>query len=197
MPHKLMDEVLLLYLQLKLVQMLEYYWPEIEPLCFPKPNAEGLRMVLASIPRQMLDRYKLPAKKLLSLLPEVLKFLPTDRCRRDPRQIANAFAGVPAVGKWRSLRICQADPCNHPVGSRAIRAYIRRKHLELHGRLKADDSLLNFVTALRAYRSKDAKLKAFVPKYLFDSWKQCAADYRALGLDPAEFNAHREAQGGR
>lgn len=179
------------------MQMLEYYWPEIGPLCSPKPNAGGLKGVLESIPNQAQGGYKLPATHLLNHLSKLLEFLSTNRFRRDPRQIANAFAGYLKIGIWRSLKVCQASPCNDHIGPRAIRAYIRRKHPELHGNLTADYSLPNFATALKSYRTKDAKLKAFDARYLYLSWKQCAADYRALGLDPAEFNAHREAHGGR
>ncbi len=171
----------------ELVQMLEYYWPEIEPLCCPNPNAKGLETVLASLTRQMQGRYEFPATQMLKHLSKLLDFLSSDRFRRDPRQIANAFAGFPGIGIWRSLKICQASPCNDAIGGRAIRAYIRRKHPELLGRLSADYSLLNFATAIKSYRNKDARLGAFGTQYLYRSWGQCTANYQSLGVNPIEW----------
>jgi hypothetical protein len=119
----------------RLVEMLEYYWPEIEPMCSPRPNKEGLKRVLESIPGKALGRYDYPAEHLLAHLSNVLEFVSANRFRGDPRQIANAFAGFPNVSVWTSLKLCQASPCNNPIGNRAIRAYLRRKHRELYGSL--------------------------------------------------------------
>jgi hypothetical protein len=180
----------------RLVEMLECYWPEIEPMCLPWPNREGLKRVLESIPGQALGRHDYFAKHLLAHLPHVLRFVVSNRFRRDPRQIANAFAGFPNVSVWRSLKICQAKPCNNPIGSRAIRAYLRRKHPKLHGRLTADYSLTNFATAIRDYRTKDAKLNPFDARYLYKSWLQCLGNYQSLGLDPIDFKSQKTVQGG-
>jgi hypothetical protein len=179
----------------QLVEMLEYYWPEIEPLCSPEPNGKGLKKVLSSITGQMQGRYRFPSIHLLRHLSKVLEFLSTDRFRRDPRQIANAFAGVPKIGVWRSLKICQESPSNRVIGNRAIRSYIRRKHPELHGRLTADYSLPNFAAAMRTYRTQDVKLNAIGAHFLYISWKQCEADYRILGLNPIEFITQKAAHG--
>ena len=156
----------------ELIQMLEFFWPEFEPLCHPKPNETGLKRVLTAILPQMQGRYEFPARNLRKHLPELVKFQFGDRFRCDPRQIANAFAGAPTLSTWRSLKLCQQQPCLAPIGARAIRAYIRRKHPDLHGRLSADDSLVNFVTALRSYQTKDDRLTRLVPQYLHASWKQ-------------------------
>ncbi len=165
----------------RLVEMLEYYWPEIEPMCSPRPNGEGLKRVLESIPGQALGRYEFPAKHLLVHLSQVLEFVLGDRFRGDPRQIANAFAGFPNVSVWTSLKLCQGRPFDNPIGNRAIRAYVRRKHRELHGRLTADYSLTNFATAIRDYRTKDAKLNPFDARYLYTSWQQCLERVSKIG----------------
>lgn len=174
-----------------LVYFLEGYWPEIEPQCIPKPNPSALKVVLHAIKSR---ERKLPANQarhhwavqhLLQFLPQVIQFLSSDRFRRDPRQIANAFAGVPNVGSWRSLKLCQAQPCNHPIGQRAIKAYIRRKHPELYGNLLADESLVNFSRAIRGHRSKDTRLAAFNPQHLHSCWQECVPDSRlAVRLHP-------------
>jgi hypothetical protein len=165
-----------------LVQMLENYWPELEPLCGPKPEPKSLRAVLEAIPSHQTGWYGPAAKQLLKHFDVFVKFLSTDRFRRDPRQIAGALAGVPSIGTWRSLKLCQAVPSNYPIGNRAIKSYLRRRHLELYQRLSADYSLPNFVIALRKYRTKDQKLAAFGAQYLYQSWPACKPNYAALGL---------------
>jgi hypothetical protein len=164
----------------RLVRMLEDFWPEIEPLCTPRPNPDGLRKVLTAIANASAGRDDLAAKHLLKHLPKVVKFLSGDRFRRDPRQIANAFAGSPQVSIWRSLKICQAEPCNDPIGNRAIRAYIRRKHLGLYRDLQADLSLVKFASALKRYRSTDPKLKMYSASTLYRCWKGCSPRYESL-----------------
>jgi hypothetical protein len=160
----------------ELVQMLELYWPEIEPLCWPMPNRQGLEELWQRIARHdeglppSQQRHLWAAQHLLTHLPKVIEFLAGDRFRRDPRQIANAFAGVPNIRTWRSLKLCQASPCNDAIGRRAIRAYIRRKHRKLYERLSTDHSIVNFATALRAYRTRDASIRALSAEYLLGCW---------------------------
>jgi hypothetical protein len=169
-----------------LVQMLECYWPELEPLCWPKPKPHVLKMVLKAIPGQQAGWYAQASDHLVGHIDNLVEFISSDRFRRDPRQVANALAGFPTIGIWRSLKLCQSNPCNHPIGNRAIRAYIRRRHPELFRSLDADYSLPNFASALRAYRTKDQKLSAFGAEYLYQSWKQCKPDYGAIGLNPGQ-----------
>jgi hypothetical protein len=166
----------------QLIQMLESYWPEIEGLCGPSTNETGLKRVLSAVSKQLQGRYHEPAIHLKQNIPALIKFLSSDRFRSDPRQIANALAGVPSITTWRSLKLCQASRSDLPIGDRAIRAYLRRKHPELHGRLMADQSLTNFASALRSYRTNDAALKACTARSLYQSWKQCTADYISLGI---------------
>jgi hypothetical protein len=112
----------------------------------------------------------------LENLADLADFLSGDRFRRDPRQIANAFAGSNTMGVWRSLKRCQAYPSNEPIGQRAIRAYIRRKHARLFARLSADYSLPNFANSLRSYRGKDANVRALTAQALCICWKRCDPD---------------------
>jgi hypothetical protein len=177
----------------QLVQMLEYYWPEIEPLT-RHPNSGALKSVLTAIRKQTGSRYEQPAMHLLRQLPELIKFLLTDRFRRDPRQIANALAGVPLIGIWRSLKVCQANPCNIPIGDRALRTYICRKHPQLYRTLIANDSLPHFASALRDYRTSDAKMRSFTPLSLYHSWKAGVANYPTLGLNSSELSSHERTR---
>ena len=169
-----------------LVQMLESYWPEIEPLCWPRPKPKLLSMVFEAIANQQGSWYAQASKHLVAHIDKLVEFLSTDRFRCDPRQIANAFAGFPAIGIWRSLKLCQSNSCNHHIGNRAIKAYIHRKHPDLFRDLDADYSLINFASALRTFRTKDQKLNAFRADYLYQCWKQSKPNYAAMGINLRE-----------
>jgi hypothetical protein len=166
-----------------MIQMLEAYWPEIEPLCWPKPKPKSLLRVLEKISAQKLSSYSQAAGHLTRHFEPFLKFLASDRFRRDPRQIANALAGVPQVGLWRSLKLSQSRPSKYPIGTRAMRAYIRRKHPVLFRRLAADMDLLNFVSALRSYRTRDRWLTGLNAQYLHQCWRESMPNYRELGIE--------------
>jgi hypothetical protein len=134
----------------RLIQMLEAYWPEIEPLTRPKPKADALEKLLqqiACLENQLSNsqgRHAHAAEHFLKHFQELVKFLLSDRFRHDPRQIANAFAGFPNMGTWRSLKRCQAHPSNEPIGQRAIRAYILRKNPRLYARAFSGSELAKF-----------------------------------------------------
>ncbi len=171
-----------------LVEMLEAYWPELEFLCRPSPNEQELESALHAIAKAQAGHYSHPAKKLIGHLPELVDFLSSDRFRGNPRQIANAFAGFPKIGIWRSLKQCQSRPCNRPIGQRAIKSYISRKHPNLYRELIADYSLPNFARALRAYRSQDRKLDPFRADYLYLCWQSCKPNNFALGASAIELH---------
>lgn len=163
----------------QLVRMLEQYWPEIRPFCI-RPKAAHLKAILSAISKADHGRHELSAKHLLKHLPDVVNFVSGDRFRDDPRQIANAFAGFPQIGIWRSLKLCQANACMDPIGDRAIRAYIRRKHRTLFRYLSEDYSLINFVRALKRYRSTDSKLNMYGAAALYECWNQGIPAYEQL-----------------
>jgi hypothetical protein len=171
---------LLLHDRDAILQMLESYWPEIEPHCCPKPTPDLLKGVLTAIRKRAFDRHRLPASELLKHFQELVTFLSSGRFRSDPRQIANAMAGFPAIGFWRSLKLCQASPSALPIGERAIRAYIRRKHRELFGNLEAELSVSNFADALTSYKSKDPHLAPYGAEYLLQSWHKCKLNYAQI-----------------
>jgi uncharacterized small protein (DUF1192 family) len=166
----------------RMVEMLESFWPEIEPLCTPRPNSVELKRVLKAIGGQMQGRYKDSATHLLRSLPVLVSFLYGDRFRSNPRNIANALAGVPRISTWRSLKICQASSCNLAIGDRAIRAYTLRKHPALHEKLNIARSMASFAGVLKTYSTKDARLKQFSAEALFYAWGQCKADYKRFDL---------------
>jgi hypothetical protein len=53
----------------------------------------------------------------------------------------------------------------------------------LHRRLAADVNILNFVSALRSYRTKDRWLAGLNADYLYMCWQQSMPNCRAVGIE--------------
>jgi len=106
------------------VRFFEQHWPEIEPLCSPRPNARLFRAFLelhgkpnlgqmGGVARQLLDRIEF-WEEFLSI-PKYRK-----RYRENPRILAGALAGVPDIGLWRSLKLCPPRTCEVQMNDRAM-----------------------------------------------------------------------------
>ena len=139
------------------VRFFEQNWPEIEPLCGPKPDIRALRKIFSSFPIQEFGQIGETAQKLLDRIDSLEIFLTAPklraRFRDDPRVLAGALAGVPNVGLWRSLRFCPPRTCKLPINERAMRSYIKRKHPDVHRRLLASTDILHVTAWWKEYRS--------------------------------------------
>ncbi len=96
-----------------LVNMLENYWPEQFPLMSRPSKPKTLREFLIIIAKPNFGMNGEMAKHLLDNFESLIEFLKSNRFRNDPRQIANALAGVPELSFWRSLKLCGASPWHH------------------------------------------------------------------------------------
>jgi hypothetical protein len=165
-----------------LVLMLESYWPELEPLCSSSFDPAGLKTVLEAIEKKSISPYSSAAAHLLKHFDELLWFLKGDRFLHDPRQIANAFAGVPEIGTWRSLKRCAPLHCMVPFEGRALKDYIRRKHRRLFQTLSERENLVGFAAVWTKYRTKDENLTGLTALTLYESWQNCQPRYESIGL---------------
>src|SRR4051812_41076314 len=121
----------------EMIEMLESYWPEIGPFC-NKVNEKLIRTSLELITHSDHREKAKAARHLLQHFHTLLAFLRSNRYRNEPRNIANAVAGVPAVSWWRSLRHCGSKEhrSEKTRNERAIRDYLRRKHPHLYRRFE-------------------------------------------------------------
>ncbi len=146
------------------VRFLEQYWPEIEPLCVPKLNLAKLKVILSSFPVQKFGQVGETANRLLDRLSFIEDSFThpqlSARFRNDPRVLAGALAGVPEVGLWRSLKLCPPRGCNVPMGDRAMRSYLHRKHPALHRALRAGMNITQTMVWLKEYQTRDKLLKS-------------------------------------
>ena len=154
-----------------LVETLENYWPEIERCCLPSLKAKSLRDVLREVEWREGSQRKLCTTHLLEHFAILCGFVAGDRFRGDPRQIANALAGVPDLSYWRSLKLCQSEPCANDIGLPALRAYVRRKYPRLHDELSERIDEIHFITTLRKYRSEDKAIRNLFPSTLLHAWR--------------------------
>lgn len=147
------------------VRFFESYWPEIEPLCAPKPNMPALRSLFSAFLGPEFGEPREAAARLLARMPYIEEFLTNPRMRArfrgDPRALAGALAGVPEVGLWRSLKLCPPSTCKLPVNDSAIRSYIQRKHPPLYRALDAGMELPQLVAWMKEYRTRDKTLQQF------------------------------------
>jgi hypothetical protein len=153
-----------------IVDMLETHWPEIQLTCVPILRAESLKVALKIIARRDTSQHGICAQHLLRNYETLLRFLRTNRFRGDPRQIANALAGAPTLGFWRSLKLGQAEPCPARIGQRALKAYIHRKHRTLYDELEERIDLVHFTNTWRNYRKRDKNIRDFLASAIHHAW---------------------------
>lgn len=169
----------------RFVQFLQQHWPEIEPLCGPKPNMHAWRMLLEAFPIHSFGHEGATAERLLDRVGFIEEFLTNKRMRErfhnDPRVLAGALAGVPGVGLWRSLKLCPPSSCKFLVRERAMRSYIQRKHPTLHEALLAGMNLPQLIAWMKEYRTRDKVLRCVPPSVLIGDWNNGVADYLRLG----------------
>jgi hypothetical protein len=178
----------------KLVMLIEWYWPEIQQACTLPINGKFLLRTLNAV------KLKVPCEASSHLVDHIDKLImfvnahnkkpPHARTfRNDPRQFANAMAGIPLIGFWSSMRKCErkANRCQSAIDKRAIRSYIQRKHRRLAGILsgvKVGDTLA-YRAALKDYDLRDAHLVLYRnPIRLQEAWEAGVPNWSILGVDP-------------
>lgn len=133
----------------ELVLLFEMNWPELEPLCTPKPNFKKLRQAfeafanpgscptpwgthVRTLPPGTTGNHSAAANRLLlsKTFSQLQVFLTEEQKRfaANPRQLANAMAGCPDLSFWTSLKRCQQIRFGFGIHDRAMRSYIRREH---------------------------------------------------------------------
>jgi len=176
----------------ELAGLLESYWPEIEPLCYPKVNPRELRQMLRKIEKFQGGTVRDNFTRLLHNFPQLIAFLESDRFRGDPLQIANAMAGVPQIGWWRSLKLCQKKRDTYiGISQRAVKAYVRRKHPRLYANLELQpNDPIHFMLCMRNYRTREKNMWVYkkYPHQLLAAWESAKplkglfprSDYKTL-----------------
>jgi hypothetical protein len=118
----------------------------------------------------------------------LIELINKDRVRNDPRQVANALAGLPEVTLMTSLKICgrKANVSEMSIGERALRARIERRHRKFAKKLSRvrPGNMLGYFQALKAYDFRDPKvdLGKHKTRRLQEIWETGVPDWKLLGL---------------
>lgn len=177
----------------ELIQFFEMNWPELEPLCTPKPNFKVLKQAFEAfanpgycrtpwgievrpLPPGTVGNHSAAAKRLLlSKSFSQLQVFLTKQQRRfasNPRQLANAMAGCPDLSFWTSLKRCQQVPFRFGIDDRAMRSYIRREHPRLYEKLCETTRLIELANFWRKYRTKDQNMSGLTADKLLALWNR-------------------------
>lgn len=176
----------------ELILFLEMNWPELEPLCTPKPDFKRLKQAFKAfanpgscptpwgtqvrpLPPRTMGNHSAAAERLL--LPKTfsqLQVFLTKQERRfaaNPRQLANAMAGCPDLTFWTSLKRCQRIQFRFGIHDRAMRSYIRRMHPRLYDKMSESSGLVELAAFRRKYRTKDLNISGLTAAQLLALWK--------------------------
>jgi hypothetical protein len=178
----------------QLVMLIEGYWPEIQEACtIPLDDRfllQALQAIKLKVPCEASSHLVDHIDKLIGFVNSHNKKPPHTRTfRNDPRQLANAMAGIPLIGFWSSMRKCErkANRCQSAIGKRAIRSYIQRKHRRLAGILGGvkTGNTLAYRAALKDYDLRDSHIVLCrKPIRLQEAWEAGIPNWSTLGLDP-------------
>jgi hypothetical protein len=125
----------LLVRRYKLIWFLEQHWPELLKVLTKRNNEASIRARLESFTDSRFGPHVHHARYLIDRLPFLVDFIRSRDYTGDPRQIANALAGVPENAWPTSLKKCRAVPPQEAIGVRALRDYLRRNFPSVHAKL--------------------------------------------------------------
>jgi hypothetical protein len=140
----------------QLVVVLEAHWPELQTGCLIPVDRATLLRILTAINRKSRSE---SSEHLVNYVDRLIELVKKNRVRNDPRQVANALAGLPSITIITSLKRCgrRENRCEIAIGQRARRAYLERKHPRLARLLSlvTRGELPEYAQALRDYDFRD------------------------------------------
>ena len=114
----------------RLVMVVEAYWPELQTALRTPVDEAALLHLLTAIHRKSQTE---ASEHVVNCVDSLIELIKKNRVRNDPRQVANALAGLPNITIITSLKRCgrKKNRCEIAIGQRARRAYIERRHPRL------------------------------------------------------------------
>ncbi len=120
----------LLYRRDNLIIWLERNWPELQLAIRQARKPADLIPAFSKLKPLNVPHMPEFMQEPGRYLPQLWAFLKSGRCHGNPRNIANAMAGVPKQSWKRSFDIGCSNPSKLPLDVRAYRDYLRRKFPE-------------------------------------------------------------------
>lgn len=152
----------------RLVHFLEFYWPFLGRLLAQPQNGTAILLALQKCVNSPNSSLVPTAEELLQHSTSLLQFLWSSDYSGDPRQIANAMAGIPEYSWSTSLKKCRNHPSTMAIGEVAMRDYLRRKCPAALAKLLNAKSPDDAARIMKAVRTDDRELLwlASHPEYL-------------------------------
>jgi hypothetical protein len=145
-----------------LIDFLEIRWPELTLLLRnPANKKEEFVAVFRSHPfisGEFSSRTR-DQEHLWRYAEELWDFLVSGRYHGDPRQIANAMAGVPMLSWRRSFDLCGQSPSSLPIYVQAMRDYLRRRFSDRFRELLTAGTPAEAHKIIKRARSDDRLIK--------------------------------------
>jgi hypothetical protein len=151
-----------------LVQFLEFHWPLLGRLFAQPQNGTAILLALRKCVNSPNSSLVPTARDLLKRSTALFRFLRSSEYKGDPRQVANAMAGVPEYSWSTSLKKCRAHPSKLAVGEAALRDYVRRKCPGIFSRLLNAETPEQVERIMKSLHTRDRELSwlASHPQYL-------------------------------
>ena len=154
-PKPRVSDAVLVIRRHNLIWFLEEYWPELSRVLTKKISESAIGRKLEVFTQSRLGPHVNHAQYLINRLSFLVSFIRSHDYTGDPRQIANAMAGVPENALSTSLKRCRAIPCEKEIGVRALRDYLRRNFPGVHAKLLNAKDADSVVRAMAAIRTTD------------------------------------------
>ncbi len=138
------------------VAFLERHWPELKVILRTARSAQDLAMKMTVYEQGSEAEYVWKLRDNFDLL---RAFLDSSDYRGNPRNLANAIAGAPALTWQTSFRRCRDHQCEDLIGKRAVRDYLRRRYHKMFKRLLKAKNPVVTKSILTRSRSKDPNLR--------------------------------------
>ena len=145
-----------------IINIVEWHWPELALVIKKARKSEDLRdkIVFPGINPHTSKFAMYPN----DCLKELWAFVNSNRFRGNPRNMANAMAGLPEVSWKRSFDIGSMNPSPKLLHNRVIRDYMKRHHPERLKDLLKAKTQPEIKKALNKIRSKNRTI-LFLKKY--------------------------------
>jgi hypothetical protein len=156
-----------------LIHWLEDNWPELRRAIRRADKAEHLIPALRRAKGIGSYEWQPPFyTEWKQYWPLMWEFTQTKRYRNNPRNIANAMAGIPEISWKRSFDLCSSHPSHLEIQKRAVLDYLQRKVPERLKAIRRADGDTEQIREILQKRTKDRQLHIlghqaeYIPRYL-------------------------------
>jgi len=140
----------------RLVHYCSFNWPELVwILNYAQDASDAARLIQRHLEPGIWNEHE----HLYQNADQLWSFVKSKRYHGDPRQVADAMAGVPKLSWRTSWNRCMSDPTHVSLHQRAYRDYLRRKFPERFHELLRAETTDEVITILDRARTDDVVIR--------------------------------------